>query len=89
MARRRTEPDSEAAGRTTSTVAPASDLQTRWREMEECPPGMGAGSQPVHLPAKVRVVSTPLRRGPSAGLRAWRRIGLALPVSYWPSLPNS
>lgn len=75
MARRRAEPGSVADVTIAPTAAPASDLQTKWRETEEHPPEMGAGSLPVHLPAKVRVVTAPLRRGLSAGLRAWRQTG--------------
>ncbi len=73
---RRAELGPVADVRIAPTAAPASDLQTKGRETEEHPPYMGVGGLPVHLPAKVRVDTAPLRRGLSAGLRAWRQTGL-------------
>ncbi|CCF84056.1 hypothetical protein NITHO_3050001 [Nitrolancea hollandica Lb] len=74
----RGEPSSGAGVLITPTVAPASELQTSWGELEEHPPDKGAGDTPVHLPAKARVVTAPFEAraiGRSSGLETDRFSG--------------
>lgn len=61
MARYRAERGSVTDSQTTPTVAPASDLQTRWREIEEHSPGVRAGGRPPTFPR--RSGSFPRHRG--------------------------